>query len=95
MFAQVLTRLPDRIRRDHASLILRFAPFGIIGIALLLAACGSLPPAPLASADSANPQTPVARTVYRSTVAPYISARPKDVGAWQQQNERVAPDQTP
>ena len=92
MFAQYLTRLQGRIRRGSASLIQDFTPFGIVGVTLLLSACGALPPGTLASADPANPHAPVPRAVYRDAVGPYTSARPKDAGAWQQQNERVAPE---
>ena len=92
MHAPSPARLPELIRRNplfqHLRYILLAAPFG-------LAACGSLPPAPLAGADPADPSAPSRPAAYRSVTGGAREARPVEAGSWVEQNSRIAPGDKP
>jgi len=45
----------------------------------------------IATADPADPAAKVARTGYRSTVAPYTSLRPAAPAPWRERNDAAAP----
>ncbi|MBR0969821.1 MULTISPECIES: hypothetical protein [Bradyrhizobium] len=45
----------------------------------------------VAGVDPADPSAKVARTSYRSTIAPYTSLRPATPAPWRERNENVAP----
>jgi hypothetical protein len=45
----------------------------------------------MAGADPADPSTKVARTFYRSTIAPYDGLRPATPAPWRERNDGVAP----
>jgi hypothetical protein len=64
-------------------------------VAALLAGCTVAPPAPIASAHPANPDTDARPTAYRPVIGPYASQRPHDPSGWRQNNERVAPQEKP
>jgi hypothetical protein len=60
--------------------------------ATALALSGCMPAtAPMAGADPADPAAKVARTSYRSTIAPYDSLRPATPAPWRERNDGVAP----
>lgn len=68
----------------------------LLGLALAASLAGCLPTAPsLVGADPADPSAKVARTTYRSTIAPYTSLRPTTPSSWREQNDRVAPAPKP
>ena len=53
---------------------------------------GCLPTtAAIAGADPADPAAKVARTGYRSVIAPYTSLRPATPAPWRERNGAVAP----
>jgi hypothetical protein len=57
-----------------------------------MALSGCMPAAaPLVVADPADPAAKVARTGYRSTLAPYTSLRPATPAPWRERNDAVAP----
>jgi hypothetical protein len=95
MFAHPATRAPAISQRQTASYAARITMLVLLGLGLGLAGCGSLPPAPLAGADPSNPGAPVRAQTYRSTVGPYAGARPAEAGAWQDTNDRAAPQVQP
>jgi hypothetical protein len=45
----------------------------------------------MAGADPADPSAKVARTFYRSTIAPYDGLRPATPAPWRERNDGVAP----
>ena len=63
---------------------LRFHIRSLAAIAAMAAAVSGCMPAtvPLSGADPADPSAKVARTEYRSTVAPYASMRPSSPSGW-------------
>jgi hypothetical protein len=97
MLAHFSTRLPQRNRQGLASTPILHALLAATALALLLllAACGSLPPAPLAAADPADAHAPVPPVAYRSTLGSQPRARPVEAGSWQEQNQRLAPKEQP
>ncbi len=83
-------------QRQTASYSAHITTLALLAFAIgVLAGCAPLPPAPLAGADPTDPAAPVRSQTYRSTVGPYASTRPADAGAWQEQNERIAPQAKP
>jgi hypothetical protein len=95
MPAHPVTRSPV-IRREPASFPARITTLAMLALGLgMLAGCGSLPPAPLAGGDPADPASPVRAQAYRSTVGPYAPAHPAEAGAWQDTNERTTPQVKP
>ena len=72
-------------------------PLALCGIviAATLVAAGCTPATTrLAGADPADPAARVAGVGYRSTIAPYTSARPSTPAPWRERNESVAPPRT-
>lgn len=66
-----------------------------LAFAALTAACAQARPTPVAGPDPADPSARVGATSYRSTIAPYESARPVEPAPWREQNERIAPQPRP
>jgi hypothetical protein len=60
-------------------------------IALLTAACTTLPAQPLAGLDPADPESPVPPARTGNALGTYVSQRPVGPAPWREQNERVAP----
>ncbi len=59
-------------------------------MAVGLAGCAAIS-APVVGPDPSDPNVPVPRVGYRSTVGPYTSQRPVSPVPWQEQNQLVAP----
>ena len=66
-----------------------------LALPLMLSACVQTPPAVLAGPDPSNPRAQVRPVTYRSTVAGYTSWRPVEPRPWTQQNQRLAPAESP
>ena len=94
MPAHRVTR-PPVIRRGPASYQAYRTALALLALGLGLAGCGSLLPAPTAGANPDDPASPVRAQAYRSAVGPYAGARPAEAGAWQDTNERAAPQVKP
>ena len=90
MFAHSRRHAPAPVRRPHR-FILAPAALGV----LLLAACTARPPVPVAGVHPADPDAGAWRAAYRPVIGPYASERPRDPSGWQQNNERVAPQEKP
>ncbi|WP_426411998.1 hypothetical protein [Bradyrhizobium ganzhouense] len=59
-------------------------------VAIALSGCLPATPA-MAGADPADPSAKVARTDYRSVIAPYSSLRPATPAPWRERNGAVTP----
>ena len=64
-------------------------PFLLVAL-LAVAGCTATPAAPLPPNPS-DPDVPVPRAGYRSTLGSYTRQRPVAPSAWQKQNEQVTP----
>jgi len=62
---------------------------------LLLAGCTATPSAPVSGAHPANHEAGARPASYRPVIGPYVSQRPRDPGAWRENNERVTPQDKP
>ena len=91
MFVQIGTRVAAVGRRSAASFN---RPIGslilLLALAMLAQGCREKP-SPFAGPDPSNPQAPVSRSSYRSTLGPYTSQRPVEPAPWRERNEGVAP----
>jgi hypothetical protein len=67
----------------------------VMSLALLAAACAPAPSLPLAGPDPADPNARVPGVAYRSPVAPYVSRRPVEPSAVQNQDDRTDPAPKP
>lgn len=76
-------RLPSPLRRART--------VAALALATLAGSCWTLPPAPVAGPDPADPTARTAAVGYRSTVAPYSKQRPVEPAPWRGQNQDVAP----
>jgi hypothetical protein len=83
-----------------ARLCKRVTPVSAIALvlALIVAGCTDIPPAPVAGPDASDPGARAPRVDYRSTVGPYRSQRPASADekawgekTWREQNEQVTP----
>jgi len=86
----VLVRLRTTTFRAH---------FYLIAATLLTTLVhGCAAPLPLAVSTrpaASDPLAPTPRVNYRSTISPYVNARPIEPAPWQQQNQQVAPSSAP
>jgi hypothetical protein len=64
-------------------------PFITAAVALLLAACSTLPPALVAGRDPSDPSAPVAPARYTSVTAGTADYRPVEPKPWLEQNKAV------
>ena len=62
----------------------------LLAVALTSSGCMQAA-AQVAAKDPADPAAPVARTGYRSTIAPYAPLRPSTPAPWRGRNDDVAP----
>lgn len=62
----------------------------LLMVLLAVAGCTATPAAPLPPNPS-DPDVPIPRTAYRSTLGSYTSQRPAVPSPWQKQNEQVTP----
>lgn len=80
--------------KSAAASAVRGRHFRFNGLLLALAALalsGCMPATTqIAGADPSDPAAKVARTFYRSTIAPYDSLRPATPAPWRERNDGVA-----
>ena len=67
----------------------------VLALGTLTPGCTAAPKSPVTGPDPSNSTARTAPATYRSTVAPYVSRRPVEPAAWQEQNQRVAPPASP
>jgi hypothetical protein len=67
----------------------------ILMIAGIMVGCTPPPAPPFAGPDPADAAAPAPAVRYRSTIGAYVSQRPAEPGAWNEQNKRAAGSPAP